>query len=60
MDQKHLGRLNQLFEKMVSNAVSTSEKNELAVLYNHFIDEGRSGGKVSNFSRQNKTSRSSY
>lgn len=51
MDQKHLGRLNQLFEKMLSNNVSNSEKDELTVLYGRFIDEGRSDSKAQAYYR---------
>ena len=41
MDKQNIGRLNQLFEKMVASAISSSEKNELDILYSRFIDEGR-------------------
>ena len=52
MDQQKLGRLNQLFEKMVSNAVSSSEKNELALLYTRYIEEGRSDSNKGSFNRE--------
>lgn len=41
MDPKNINRLNQLFEKMVSNTSSYSEEIELTHLYSRFIDEGR-------------------
>ena len=52
MDQKNIGRLNQLFEKMVSNNVSISERNELENLYSRFIDEGRLGSKLRTIPRE--------
>lgn len=55
MDQKKIGRLNQLFEKMVSNAVSSSEKNELSKLYSHYIEEGRSSSEKGTISRERRT-----
>lgn len=55
MDQKKIGRLNQLFEKMVSNAVSSSEKNELSKLYSHYIDEGRLSSDKSTHSSERRT-----
>lgn len=53
MNKKNTGRLNQLFEKMVASAISSSEKQELDILYSRFIDEGR----VSNATEHLKVSR---
>lgn len=41
MNHNNVVRLNLLFEKMVSESISKTEKYELAALYAHFINEGR-------------------
>lgn len=46
MNHKNVVRLNLLFEKMVSESISNTEKYELAALYAHFINEGRNQDKV--------------
>ncbi|MGJ8691506.1 MAG: hypothetical protein ACSHW0_03425 [Thalassotalea sp.] len=56
MNQKHLGRLNQLFEKMLTNSVSVSEKNELTTLYGQFFEEGRADNKLKLANQQHKLS----
>lgn len=41
MEQPKVERLNDLFEKMLSNDANNIEKNELSALYQEFIDDGR-------------------
>lgn len=41
MEQPKVERLNNLFEKMLSNNANNVEKNELSTLYQEFIDDGR-------------------
>jgi hypothetical protein len=44
MEQKKLTRLNDLFEKVVSDCASLIERRELNVLYQEYIDDGREVG----------------
>ncbi len=41
METYKVNRLNELFEKMVSERASKAECSELKVLYNQFIEHGR-------------------
>jgi len=41
MDNVKLNRLNELFEKMVSQNANWAEESELKHLYSEFIDDGR-------------------
>ena len=41
MEQLKVKRLNDLFEKMMSNKASSGEQRELTQLYQEFIDDGR-------------------
>jgi len=44
MEQKKLTRLNDLFEKVVSDRASLIERRELNILYQEYIDDGREIG----------------
>ncbi len=48
MEQRKVSRLNLLFEKMVANSANFSEKRELNMLYQEYIDEGRERSIVRN------------
>ncbi|WP_448569644.1 hypothetical protein [Thalassotalea ganghwensis] len=41
MEQLKVKRLNDLFEKMMSNKASNGEQKELSQLYQEYIDDGR-------------------
>jgi hypothetical protein len=41
MDQNRLMRLNDLFEKVVSDKANINERRELKALYQEYIDDGR-------------------
>lgn len=43
MNKADLGRLNLLFDKMVDDVASVSEKKQLELLYQLFMSEGREG-----------------
>jgi len=43
MKRIKMERLNALFEKMVANSANNEERCELRVLYQEYIDDGRSG-----------------
>lgn len=60
MDKQNIGRLNQLFEKMVASAISSSEKNELDILYSRFIDEGRTNRSVEHLKASRQSIRANY
>jgi hypothetical protein len=52
MEQSHLSRLNQLFEKMLSSETSQAERYELEQLYQHYFNEGReSSQQKTNFNQ---------
>ncbi|MCJ8321104.1 MAG: hypothetical protein MJK12_15805 [Colwellia sp.] len=44
MKRIKMERLNALFEKMVANRADNDERCELRVLYQEYIDDGRSDG----------------
>jgi hypothetical protein len=44
MDQNRLMRLNDLFEKVVSDKANINERRELKALYQEYIDDGREIG----------------
>jgi hypothetical protein len=44
MEKKKLTRLNDLFEKVVSDCASLIERRELNILYQEYIDDGREVG----------------
>ncbi len=60
MDKQNIGRLNQLFEKMVASAISSSEKHELNILYSRFIDEGRTSCSVEHLKASRQSIRANY
>jgi len=60
MDKKNTGRLNQLFEKMIASAISSSEKHELDILYSRFIDEGRTRNSTEHLNANRQTIDASY
>jgi len=43
MERNKVSRLNVLFEKMVQNRASQSERDELRQLYEEYIEDGREG-----------------
>ena len=44
MEQRKLARLNDLFEKVVSDNANVIERKELNALYQEYIDDGRELG----------------
>ena len=46
MEANKVNRLNELFEKVVSERATKEECSELKVLYNQFIEHGREDHKI--------------